>query len=157
MSLTATWMDLEIILLSKIEKDKSHITYIWNLIKMKQMNLFTKQKQTHRSQNQINSYQRGNMGGSDKLGDWDWHTHTTIYKVGAPQVALVVKNLPASTGDLREADSIPGWGRASGKGHGNPLQYSCLENPMDRGGWWATVHSVAESQTWLKRLSMAHI
>ena len=64
-------MDLEIIPLSKIEKDKYHITYIWNLIKMKQMNLFTKQKQTHRSQNQINSYQRGNMGGSDKLGDWD--------------------------------------------------------------------------------------
>ena len=52
--------------------------------------------------------------------------------MGASQVAPVVKNLPANTGDLREVDSVPGWGRSSGEGHGNPLQYSCLENPMDR-------------------------
>ena len=49
----------------------------------------------------------------------------------------VVKNLPANAGD---ADSIPGSGRSPGGGHGNPLQYPCLENPMDRGAWWATVH-----------------
>ena len=60
-------------------------------------------------------------------------------------MALVVKNLPASAGDVRDAGSVPGFGRSSGGGHGNPLQYSCLENPMDRGAWQATAHGVAES------------
>ena len=56
--------------------------------------------------------------------------------------------------DVRDSDSIPGLGRSpGGGGHGNPLQYSCREKPMDRGGWWATVHTVANSQTQLKRLS----
>ena len=55
-------------------------------------------------------------------------------------MALVVKNLPASATSIRVMGSIPGSGRSPGKGHGNPLQYSCLENPMDRGAWWATVH-----------------
>ena len=63
----------------------------------------------------------------------------------ASQVALVVKNLPASAGDIRDAGSMPGPGRPPGGGHGNPLQYSCLENPMDRGAWWATGHGVSES------------
>ena len=54
----------------------------------------------------------------------------------------VVKNLPANAGDV---DSNPGSGRSPGDGNGNPLQYSCLENPMDRGAWWATVHRVANS------------
>ena len=58
---------------------------------------------------------------------------------------LVVKNLPASAGDIRDLGSIPGSGRSPGEGNGNPLQYSCLENPMDRGAWWATVHGVTES------------
>ena len=62
----------------------------------------------------------------------------------------MVKKLSANAGDLRDADLIPGSGRSPGGGHGNPLQYSCLENPMDRGAWWATVHGVAESQTRLK-------
>ena len=65
----------------------------------------------------------------------------------APQVALVVKNLPADSGDIRDVDSVPGSERPSGGGNGNPLQYSCLENPMDRGAWWATVHKVTKSQT----------
>ena len=69
-------------------------------------------------------------------------------------VVLVVKNLPASAGDLRNAASIPALGRAPGGGHGNPLQYSCLENPMDRGAWWATDHRVSKSQTQLRQLSM---
>ena len=56
----------------------------------------------------------------------------------------VIKNLPASS---REAVLIPGSGRSSGGGNGNPLQYSCLENPMDRGAGWATVHGVTKSQT----------
>ena len=54
------------------------------------------------------------------------------------QVALVVKNPPANTGDIRDKGLIPGSGRYPGGGHGNPLQYSSLENPMDRGAWWAT-------------------
>ena len=61
------------------------------------------------------------------------------------QVVLVVKSLPANGGDLRDEGLIPGLGRSPGGGNGNHLQYSCLENPMDRGAWWATVHAVAES------------
>ena len=61
------------------------------------------------------------------------------------QVAHLVKNLPANAGDLRDMDSIPGWGRSPGGGHDNPLQDSCLENPMDRGAWKAIVHGVTES------------
>ena len=59
----------------------------------------------------------------------------------------MVKNLPANAGDLRDQALIPGSGRSSGGGHGNPLQYSCLENPEDRGAWQATVHQVAETDT----------
>ena len=66
---------------------------------------------------------------------------------GASQVALVVKNLPFNAGDIRDVGSIPGPGRSPGGGHGNSLQYSCLENPMDRGAWQATVHRVAQSWT----------
>ena len=65
----------------------------------------------------------------------------------ASQVALVVKNLPANTGDIGDVGSIPGSGRSPGGGNGNPLQYSCLENPMDRGAWKATVHGVTELDT----------
>ena len=54
---------------------------------------------------------------------------------GISQVELVVKNLPANAGDLRDTGSTPGWGGSPGEGHGNPLQYSCLENPMGRGAW----------------------
>ena len=56
----------------------------------------------------------------------------------------MVKNLPASAGDLRDMGSIPESGRSPGEGNGYLLQYSCLENPMDRGAWWATVHGVAK-------------
>ena len=66
------------------------------------------------------------------------------------QVVLVVRNPPANAGDVRDMGSIPGLGRTPGGGDGNSLQYSCLENPMDRGVWWATVHRVAKSQTQLK-------
>ena len=66
---------------------------------------------------------------------------------GASQVVLVVKNPTANAGDIRDTGSIPGSGRSPGGGHGNPLQYSCLENPMDRGAWQATVHGVAMSRT----------
>ena len=69
----------------------------------------------------------------------------------------MVKNLPANAGDIRDAGLIPGLGRSPGGGHGTPLQYSCLENPMDRGAWQATVRTVAKSQTRLKRLSSSMI
>ena len=62
----------------------------------------------------------------------------------------VVKNSPANAGDMRGTALIPGSGRSPGGGHSNPLQYSCLENPMDRGAWRATVHRAAKSQTRLK-------
>ena len=59
----------------------------------------------------------------------------------------MVKNLPANAGDIRDGGSVPGSGRSPGGGHGNPLQYSCLENLTDRGAWWAAVHRVAKSLT----------
>ena len=68
-------------------------------------------------------------------------------------MVLVVKNLPASAGDARDAGSIPESGKSPGGGHGNPLQYSCLERPLDRGARRAAVYRVAKSQTRLKRLS----
>ena len=66
--------------------------------------------------------------------------------LGFPGGALV-KNLPANAEDERDVGLIPGLGRSPGGGHSNPLQYSCLENPMDRGAWRATVHSLTESDT----------
>ena len=68
-------------------------------------------------------------------------------KYGAFQVVLVVKNLSASAGDV---GSIPESGRTPGGGHGNPLQYPCLEDPIDRGAWWVTVHRATKNQTQLK-------
>ena len=63
------------------------------------------------------------------------------------QVAQVVKNLPANAGNIRDVGSIPGLGRSPGEGYGNPLQYSFLENPMDRGSWWGMVLRVAKRRT----------
>ena len=68
-----------------------------------------------------------------------------MHSAGAFQVALVVKNPLANAGDIRDMSSISGLGRSPGKGHSNPFQYSCLENSMDRGAWWATDHVVTES------------
>ena len=79
---------------------------------------------------------------------------SSYWKNCASEIVLVVKNKPASAGGIRDIGSIPGWGRLPGGGQGNPLQYSCLENPMDRGAWRATVQGVTKSQTQLKRLSM---
>ena len=69
----------------------------------------------------------------------------------ASPVTLVVKKPPADAGDTRDVGSIRGLGRSPGKGHDNPRQYSSLENPMDKGAWRATAHSVTKSQTQLKR------
>ena len=68
----------------------------------------------------------------------------------------VVKNLPAKAGEIIDVGSIPGLGRYPGGGNGNPLQYSCLENPMDKGAWWVTVHGVANSQTRLSTHTYTH-
>ena len=65
-------------------------------------------------------------------------------------MVLVVKNLAANVGDAKDAGLIPGSRRSPGGGHGNPLQYAYLDNPMDRGVWQATVHRVAKSRTQLK-------
>ena len=62
-------------------------------------------------------------------------------------MAQLVKNLPADAGDTRDVDLMPGLGRSPGGGNGNPLQYSCLENPTDRGAWQATVRGISKSQT----------
>ena len=75
-----------------------------------------------------------------------WLSNIPLYICGLPH-GSVVKNQPAYVGGTRDADSIPGLGRSPGGGHGNPLQYSCLENPRDRGAWWAAVHGVAKSRT----------
>ena len=60
-------------------------------------------------------------------------------------MALVINYLPAKAGDIRDVGSVPGWGRSPGGGHSNPVQYSSLESPMDRGAWQVTVHRVAKS------------
>ena len=75
----------------------------------------------------------------------------------ASQMELVVKNPPASTGDIKGTDSNPGSERSPGEGNGYPLQYSCLENSMDRGVWWATVHRVAKSRVRLSSLVYTHV
>ena len=63
------------------------------------------------------------------------------------QVVLVIEKAPTNGGDIRDVGSIPRLGRSPGGGHGNPLRYSCLENPMSREAWWATVHGVTKSKT----------
>ena len=70
-----------------------------------------------------------------------------LYSLGSFLGGAVVKNPPANAGDTRDMDLIPGSGRSPGGRNGNPIQYTCLENPMDRGGWWGAVHGVAESGT----------
>ena len=71
-------------------------------------------------------------------------------------LGTVVKNSPAHAGDARDMGLIPGSGRSLGGGNGNPLQYSCLENSMDREAWWATVHGVTRSWMWLSTHTHTH-
>ena len=82
------------------------------------------------------------------------YIHTHIYMVSP--VAQLVKNRFAKTGDTRDTSSIPRSGRFLGGRNGNPFQYSCLENPMDRRTWWATVPGVTKSRTWLSDWAGAH-
>ena len=102
------------------------------------------------------------LGWEDTLEKW-MATHSSILAWRIPwshkeldttewlslyQMALVLKDPPTDAGDVRDAGSIPGSERSPGEGNGNPLQYSCLENPMDRGAWWATVHGVTKRHHW---------
>ena len=94
------------------------------------------------------------------------HTHTYIYmyiyifytnpKSHTFLGGTVVKN-PANAGDIRDVGSIPRLGKSSGEGNSNPLQYSCLENPMDREAWRASVHGVTESWIWLSNQTESHL
>ena len=83
----------------------------------------------------------------------DFEKSTVKLLEGNSQVVLIVKNLPANAGDTGDTGLIPGLGRSPGEGHGNPLQYSYLENPTDRGAGQATLHGVAESWTRLGDLT----
>ena len=85
--------------------------------------------------------------GSHRVGhDWSDLAASAVPSVKrSSQVALVVKSLPAKAGDIRDTSSIPGSGRSPGEGYGNPLYCPCLENPMDRIAWQATVHGAAKS------------
>ena len=90
---------------------------------------------------------------------WNLHVSKSLFCICLNRCwgflgSSVVKESACSTGDEGHADSIPGPGRSPGEGNGNPLQYSCLENPMDRGTWWATVHGVAKNWTWLSESCM---
>ena len=78
-----------------------------------------------------------------------WETRLASILIRSSPVVLVVENQPAKAGDIRNNRFDSGWRRSPGGGHSNPLQYSCQENPMDRGPWWATVHAVTMSQKWL--------
>ena len=93
--------------------------------------------------------------GLQRVGhDWSSSRRSILNKIWW-NVVSVAKNLPANAGGIRDMGLIPGSGRSSGGEHSSSLQYSCLENPMDREAWWATVHGVTKSQTWLKWLSIA--
>ena len=90
------------------------------------------------------------------LRKWHWNLWLLWWVsliLPASRVVLVVRNAPANAGDVREAGCIPGSGRSLGGGHGNPLQYSCLEKAMDRGAWCVTVYRVSKSRTRPKWLS----
>ena len=87
-----------------------------------------------------------------KLKEIEFHWTCFICYYGLLQW-LSSKESACNAGGVGDTGLIPGLGRFPEEGHGNPLQYSSLENPLDRGAWWATVHRIAESWTWLKQLS----
>ena len=82
---------------------------------------------------------------------WDFFFNRKLWGA-ASHVAPVVKNSPANAGDTRDTGSVPGWGRSPGEWNGNPLRYSCLGNPLDRGAWHTTVHGVARVENdWMTK------
>ena len=104
--------------------------------------------------NSAHSCQEGTLEGNQEDAEERGQLSSDCFRLlSTSQVALEVKNLPANAGDMRGAGSIPGSERSPGGGHDIPLQYSCLQNPKDRGAWRATVHRVTKSHTQLKRLN----
>ena len=95
-----------------------------------------------------------NRNCDSRVLQWEREIGLNSRKSQPSKVLFVIKNHPDNEGDIREAGSIPQSERSPGGGHGNPLQYSLLENSMERGAWWPTIHGVAKSQTRLKHLSM---
>ena len=98
----------------------------------------------------------GNGKGQGSLvccSPWCHKESDTTEQLNNKQVALVLKNPSVNAGYIRDVGLIPGLGQSPGGGHGKPLQYSFLENTMDRGAWWTMVHKVTKSWTWLKWLS----
>ena len=93
-----------------------------------------------------NSHQIWGLLRRNRPGSVSWFGQT-YHGTGASTSGSAVKNLPANARDIRVMGLIPGWGRSPGGGHGNPLQYSCLENPMDRRAWQDTIHRVTKSWT----------
>jgi len=87
---------------------------------------------------------------SSQINKYFFKIQDAVLSIRASQVPVVVKNPPTNTGDMRDVDSIPGSGRSPVGGHGNSLQYSCLEKPRDRGAWQATVQGIAKRWTELK-------
>ena len=106
----------------------------------------------HTEQEVTSQFGAHELGHPDPLAPGDRQPGPQLFPTRAFQVIVVVKNPPANAGDTGDAGLIPRLGRSPGGGHGNQLQDSCLENPLDRGAWWATVHGVTKSQTQLKRL-----
>ena len=94
--------------------------------------------------------------GGHELSHTEKEKYHRVTYMEAPQVALVVKNPTINGGDTRDLCLIPGSGRSPGRGHGNPLQYACLENPMDRRAYWVPVHKVAKNQTWWSDFTRTH-
>ena len=95
-------------------------------------------------------------GFQHQLVRWQRASHSPLYTFLSPR-RCSGKNPPANAGDARYEGLIPGSGRSPGEGHGNPLWYPCLENPMDRGAWWATLHGVTKSWTQLSMCAHTHI
>ena len=91
-------------------------------------------------------------------GWWDYEGHVFHLRLYVPLITggTLVKNLLADAGDLRDTGLIPGLERYPGEGNGSPFRYSCLENSIDRGAWWATIHGVAKSRTWLSTHTKKH-
>ena len=90
-----------------------------------------------------------------RLSVFSWCDFVRLYVSRRASPQLRGKTPACSAGGAGDTGSVPALGRSPGGGNGNLLQYSCLENPMDRGAWWATVHRVTKSQTWLKQLTIA--
>ena len=143
---SGTRMEPEIIMLSEInqkEKDEYHaISFVCGIYNMTEINLSTKQKQIHRHGEQTCGCQGREAGGGKGFGVWDQLMLTVGFLGGA-----VIKKPPANAGDAEDTDLISELGRSLRVGNGNPLQYSCLENSMDRGAQWAMVRGVTESWT----------